>query len=263
LRHRRSLTLALPALLALALALAGCNKAEPVASMAKPAAVRAKKAAPAAPRERGEYSDMPTGNQAYTTTTSEAFAAEAQRGGPRGEARIFENPQEQSELARGASPKFMNAQFRYYLVNVTLVPPTGECKQPLLAVSLAVENLHGTPTTSVYGVFTFAQVVGGDGSSLSEVVAVPYHADILGPFSNKQGGYVYATAYLEQTDARADADRWAQIAAINPQRLKVWFKPEAFYYADGKEFTEIGGKVPARRDVKTCGGSEGARSLLK
>ena len=257
-RHRRTLLLAL-----LVLTFAGCKKAEPVAPKAKPVVAQARKAAPAAPREHAEYTDMPTGTPGYTTTTSQAFAAEAQRGGPRGEARIFENPQEQSELARGASPKFMNGQFRYYLVAVTLVQPQGECKQPLLAVSLAVENLHSTPTTAIYGMFTFAQVVGGDGSSLSEVVAVPYHADILGPFSNKSGGYVYATAYLEPADARNDAERWAKIAAINPQRLKVWFKPEAFYYSDGKEFTEIGGKVPARRDVRTCAGTEGARSLLK
>ena len=44
------------------------------------------------------------------------------------------------------------------------------------------------------------------------------------------------TAYLEQTDAVCDPERWAQIAAINPQRLKVWFKPEVFYYPDGTQY---------------------------
>ena len=125
------------------------------------------------------------------------------RGGPRGEPRIFETPEEFNELSRGASPKYMNGQFRYYLASVAMVQPQGECKTPLLAVNVAVENLHGTPTAAIYGEFTFTQVVGGDGSSLTETVAVPFHANIIGPFSNKQGGFVYATAFLEQTDPRA------------------------------------------------------------
>jgi len=186
-----------------------------------------------------------------------------QRGGPRGEARIFETPEELNELSRGKSPKYMNAQFRYYLANVVMTKPQGECKTPLLAVNLAVENLHGMPTVAIYGEFTFTQVVGGDGSSMTETVATPFHANILGPFSNKQGGLVYATAYLEQTDAVRDPDRWAKIAAISPQRLKVWFKPEAFYYADGTQYAPRTGKVAAQREVLTCGGLEGARSLLK
>ena len=250
--------------MSLALPLAACKKAEPVAA-AKPApAARAKKEVPAAKRERGEYSDMPTaGSQTYSMTTEKAIAAEVQRGGPRGEARIFETPEELNELSRGKSPKYMNAQFRYYLANVVMTKPQGECKTPLLAVNLAVENLHGMPTVAIYGEFTFTQVVGGDGSSMTETVATPFHANILGPFSNKQGGLVYATAYLEQTDAVRDPDRWAKIAAISPQRLKVWFKPEAFYYADGTQYAPRTGKVAAQREVLTCGGLEGARSLLK
>ena len=89
----------------------------------------------------------------------------------------------------------MNGQFRYYLANVVMVQPQGECKTPLLAVNVAVENLHGMPTVAIYGEFTFTQVVGGDGSAMTETVATPFHANILGPFSNKQGGLVYATAY--------------------------------------------------------------------
>jgi hypothetical protein len=256
LRHRLLL------LVLLALPLAACKKAEPVVAAKAPPAAKARKAT-AAPRERGEYSDMPGGTQTYSTTTEKAIAAEAQRGGPRGEARIFENPEELNELSRGASPKFMNGQFRYYLASVAMMQPHGECKKPLLALNLAVENLHGTPTVAIYGEFTFTQIVGGDGSALTETVATPYHASILGPFSNKQGGLVYVTAYLEQSDASRDPERWAQIAAVNPQRLKVWFKPEAFYYADGTQYAQRTGKIAAQRDVLTCGGGDGARSILK
>ncbi|MDQ6639604.1 MAG: hypothetical protein M3Z15_08070 [Pseudomonadota bacterium] len=257
-RHRRLLTLAL-----LALFLPGCKKAEPVSAVQARPVVPTKMAMPAPPRERGEYTNMPGGTQTYTTTTAQAIAAEAQRGGPRGEPRVFENPEEQNELARGSSPKFMNGQFRYYLASVAMVQPQGECKQPLLAVNLAIENLHGTPTAAIYGEFTFTRVVGGDGSALTETVAVPYHADIPGPFSNKQGGVVYATAYLAQADPVRDSERWTQIAAINPQRLKVWFKPEAFYYADRTQYAQRTGKMAAQRDAMTCGGTEGSRAILK
>ena len=247
------------------LLVAGCKKAEPPKAQPKSQATSSSshKASPAAPRERREYTDMPSAMPTYSHTTDQAIAAEAMRGGPRGEPRIFETPEELNELSRGASPKYMNGQFRYYLASVAMVPPRGDCKKPLLAVSVAVENLHGTPTAAIYGEFTFTQVVGGDGSSMTETVAVPYHADIIGPFSNKQGGIVYATAYLEETDGVRDAERWAQIAAITPQRLKVWFRPEAFYYADNTQFGLRTGKMPAQRAVMTCGGSEGGKSLLK
>ncbi|HEX4233325.1 MAG TPA: hypothetical protein VH041_03400, partial [Caldimonas sp.] len=252
-------TLVLPLLL-----VAGCKKAElpPPATKAQ-AAPAARKAGPAAPKERREYTEMPTGSQTYTHTTDQAIAAEALRGGPRGEPRIFESPEEMAELTRGKSPKTMNAQFRYYLASVAMVPPTGECKTPLLAVNVAIENLHGTPTAAIYGEFTFTEAVGGDGSSLNETVAVPYFADIIGPFSNKQGGFVYATAYLEQKDGITDSERWAKIAAVNPQRLKVWFRPEAFYYADNTQFGLRTGKMTAQRAVMTCGGSDGGHPLLK
>jgi hypothetical protein len=254
------LTLVLPALL-----VAGCKKAEPPPppKKAQAAAVQPRKAGPAKPRERREYTEMPTGTQTYSHTTDQAIAAEALRGGPRGEPRIFESPEEIAELSRGRSPKTMNAQFRYYLASVAMVPPKGECTKPLLAVTVAVENLHGTPTAAIYGEFTFTQVVGGDGSSLTETVAVPYRADIIGPFSNKTGGFVYATAYLEQGDAVHDADRWAKIVAVNPARLKVWFRPEAFYYADNTQYGLRTGKMPAQRTVMTCGGSDGGKPLLK
>ena len=250
----------------LALPLAACKKAEPVVA-AKPATAdkpRRAAPAPAAPRERREYTDMPApGTQSYSMTTERAIAAEVQRGGRRGEPRVFETPEEMAELARGASPKYMNGQFRYYLANVVMMQPQGECKTPLLAVNLAVENLHGMPTVAIYGEFTFTQAVGGDGSSMTETVAKPFHAHILGPFSNKQGGLVYATAFLEQTDSVRDPERWAKIASINPQRLKVWFKPEAFYYTDGTQYAPRTGKIAAQRDVLTCGGLDGARSVIK
>jgi hypothetical protein len=157
----------------------------------------------------------------------------------------------------------MNAQFRYYLAGVAMVPPRGDCAKQLLAVNLAIENLHGEPTAAIYGEFTFTQAVGGDGSSLVETVAVPYHADIIGPFSNKQGGIVYVTAYLEQTDAARDSERWAAIASVNPERLRVWFRPEAFYYADNTQFGLRTGKIAAQRQVMTCGGSEGGKPVVK
>ena len=117
-------TLHLVLVVLLALPLAACKKAEPVVA-AKPAAsapARAKKAAPSPKRERGEYTDMPApSTQTYSFSTEKAIAAEAMRGGPRGEPRIFETPEELNELSRGASPKYMNGQFRYYLANVCLL----------------------------------------------------------------------------------------------------------------------------------------------
>ena len=243
---------------------AGCNKSEPPRpkTVAKSRAQPAAKPAPP-PREHREYTDMPTGAPSYAHTVDQAIAGEALRGGPRGEPRIFESPEEMAELSRGRSPKTMNAQFRYYLASVAMMPPKGDCTTPLLAVTVAIENLHGTPTAAIYGEFTFTQVVGGDGSALAETVAVPYYADIIGPFSNKQGGFVYATAYLEPKDGIRDRERWAQIAAVNPQRLKVWFRPEAFYYPDNTQFGLRTGKMPAQRVVMTCGGNEGGKALLK
>jgi len=262
LRHRRLLTLC-----ALALALAACKKGEPTAAPEPTPAPSVKKSAKTTgPRERGEYSALPDGTgpatQTYSTTTEQAIAGEALRGGPHGEARIFENEREQAELARGSSPKYMNGQFRYYLAGLSVVPPQGQCKKPLLAIRLAVENLHGSPTSAIYGRFTFGQAVGADNSSMSEVVGVPYHADIIGPFSNKQGGVVYVTAYAEQTDAYMDPKRWDQIATVSPSRLKVWFEPEAFYYPDGHQYAQRSGDGPAAREVMTCGGSEGAARAL-
>ena len=174
-----------------ALAFTACKKAEPPPPK-RPAKAQAHAAAtaPAAPRERREYTDMPTGTQSYSHTVEQAIAGEAVRGGPNGEARIFESPEEMAELIRGRSAKTMNAQFRYYLASVAMVPPKGDCKKPMLAVNVAVENLHGTPTAAIYGEFTFTQVVGGDGSALAETVAVPYRGDKIGPFSNNQGGFV-------------------------------------------------------------------------
>jgi len=261
LRHRPLLIL-----VALAIAVTACRKSEPAKPMPAPPVEARKNKVSGAPRERAEYSAMADGTgpatQTYSTTTDQAIAAEALRGGPRGEARIFEGAQEQAELARGASPKYMNGQFRYYLAGVSVVPPQGECKQPLLAIRLAVENVHGAPTAAIYGRFTFAQSVGGDGSSLSETVAVPYRADIIGPFSNKQGGVVYVTAYAEQVDGYMDPKRWEQIAAIGPARLKVWFTPEAFYYADGTQYAQHSGNGPATREPVTCGGTGGASRAI-
>ena len=248
-----------------ALAATACKKSEPPPAKstgAKPQA-QAQTKKSAATRERREYTEMPTGTQSYSHTVEQAIAGEALRGGPNGEPRIFESPEEMAELMRGRSPKTMNAQFRYYLVSVAMVPAKGDCRTPLLAVNVAVENLHGTPTAAIYGEFTFTQVVGGDGSALAETVAVPYRADIIGPFSNKQGGFVYATAYLEPIDGIRDGERWTQIAAVNPKRLKVWFRPEAFYYPDNTQFGLRTGKMPAQRAVMTCGGNDGGKPLLR
>ncbi len=129
-----------------------------------------------------------------------------------------------------------------------MVPPQGECKKPLLAVRLAVENLHGTPTASIYG--RVHLLPGGRRRGLvadAKTVAIPYHADIIGPFSNKEGGYRlrHRLARAGRCLARIPS-AGQQIAAVSPQRLKVWFAPEAFYYADGTQYTSASATVPAR-----------------
>ena len=243
----------------------GCSRKEPPPAPARPpsSAVHSRSAAPTgATRERREYTDMPAGPIAgrdTSTTTAHAIEAEALRGGPRGEARVFENAQEQAELARGSAPKYMNGQFRYYLAGVSFVPQDGPCRTPQLAVRLAVENLHGNPTAAIRGRITFARSVAVDGSSpMTETVAVPYGIDIVGPFSDKQGGIRYVTAHVDHVDGFLDPKRWAEIAAIGPTRLKVWFAPEVLYYPDGNQYSPSSGLVPAARDPVTCGGAEGA-----
>jgi hypothetical protein len=253
-------------LCAVALVAAGCSKKEPAPAAAKPAptVVHSRSAAPdGAVRERKEYTDMPTGPRAgadTSTTTVHAIAAEALRGGPHGEARIFENADEQAELARGAAPKYMNGQFRYYLAGVSFVQQDGPCRTPQLAVRLAVENLHGNPTAAIRGRITFSRSAGVDGgaSQLTETVAVPYGVDIVGPFSDTRGGIRYVTAHVDHVDAFLDPKRWAEIAAVSPTRLKVWFTPEVFYYLDGNQYSPRSGHSPAARDAVTCGGGEGA-----
>ena len=250
--------------------LAACRKPEPAAKSSAAAPQKpddSRSRGKPASRERREYTDMPANGApggVYTATSNEqAIKAEAMRGGPRGEARIFENAQEQAELARGAASKYMNGQFRYYLVGVSLTRPgEGGCSQPGLAIRLAVENLHGVATAAIHGTFTFGQTIGVDGAAMAETVAVPYRADIVGPFSDKRGGIVYVTAYAEHTDPSRDPTRWSQIAAVDPARLKVWFRPEVFYYPDGTQYAQRSGAGPAAREVMTCGGGEGASRAL-
>ena len=255
----------------LALPLAACRKAEPTVAGSTAATQKPDDARPRGKptaRERREYMDMPANGAAagvYTATSNEqALKAEAMRGGPRGEARIFENAQEQAELARGAAPKYMNGQFRYYLVGVSLSRAgEGGCSEPGLAIRLAVENLHGTATSAIHGTFTFGQTVGIDGAPMADTVAVPYRADIVGPFSDKRGGIVYVTAYAQHTDPSRDPVRWDQIAAISPARLKVWFKPEVFYYPDGTQYEHRAGAGPAARPVMSCGGEGASRTAAR
>ena len=253
----------MPAVAALVVAAAtGCSKKEPPAPVAPaPTSVKSR-AAPAAPAERREYSDMPAGPVAgndATTTAAHAIQAEALRGGPRGEPRVFENAQEQAELARGSAPKYMNGQFRYYLAGVSFVQQDGPCRSPQLAVRLAVENLHGNPTAAIRGRITFARSGGVDGGAqMSETVAVPYGVDIVGPFSDQRGGIRYVTAHVDHVDGFLDPKRWAEIAAIGPTRLKVWFTPEVIYYPDGNQYSTQTGLAPAARDPVTCGGAEGS-----
>lgn len=260
-------TLRLHSLLALALILplTACEKGKPAVT---PAMSASKVPAPAqtpkqhsAPVEEREYTHMPTGPTAFansSTPVDKAIEAEALRGGPSGEPRLFENPQEQAELARGASPKYMNGQFRYYLVGAAMAEPaqTG-CHKPLLAIRLAVENLHGLPTSAIYGRFSFT----GDaasGGGLQRRIAPPIQADIIGPFSDQRGGVVYVTAYAEQADRVNDEQRWRHIAEASTSKLGVWFTPEVFYYPDGTQYTPRSGAAPAARTVMTCGGTEGA-----
>jgi hypothetical protein len=251
--------------IALILPLTACDKAKPAV---KPAASASKgHAATAAPKrqpttvEDREYSHMPTGQTTFADSVpllDKAFEAEALRGGPNGEPRIFDNPQEKAELSRGSSPKYMNGQFRYYLVGVALAEPaqTG-CRKPLLAIRLAVENLHGQATSAIYGRFSFTGDVGSGGVPQRRIAA-PVQADIVGPFSEQRGGVVYVTAYAEQADRVNDERRWRQIADASPSQLGVWFTPEVFYYPDGTQYAARSGNGPAARTVMTCGGTEGA-----
>jgi len=157
----------------------------------------------------------------------------------------------------------MNGQFRYYLAGVSFVPSPGDgCPGPLLALRLAVENLHGNPTAAIRGRFTFAQSVGGERSTLTETIGIPYPADIVGPFSDRRGGVVYVTAYADRTDAFLDPKRWAQIAEIGPSRLKIFFRPDAFYYPDGTQYVSGVGRGPAAREPMTCGGGAGAARAI-
>jgi hypothetical protein len=250
-------------LCAVALLAVACSKKEPEPTAPPAAVVHSRSATPAAAsRERREYSDMPTARPdsgAGATATARVIEAEALRGGPHGEARIFENAQEQAELARGNAPKYMNGQFRYYLASVSFLQQDGACRSPVLAVRLAVENLHGNATTAIRGRLTFSRSASVDGSSqLTETVAVPYGVDIVGPFADRQGGITYVTAYVDHVDAFLDPKRWDEIAAVSPARLKVWFAPEVFYYPDGNQYSPRSGHGPAARDAMTCGGGEGA-----
>ena len=177
----------------------------------------------AGPRERGEYSALPDGGGRRRRPTRPApsrrspprrcaAARTARRASSRTRAEL-------DELSRGASPKYMNGQFRYYLAGVSVVQPQGECKRPLLGDQRwRSRTCTAARRSAIYGEFTFSRSVGGDGSSLTETVGVPYHADIIGPFSNKQGGLVYATAYAAADRRRArprplGADRRGQPAA--------------------------------------------------
>ncbi|MDQ2928360.1 MAG: hypothetical protein ABI330_10120 [Caldimonas sp.] len=251
--------------LALALLLVACNKAEPpVADAAQarhPEQKRAQKKVP--PRERMEYAGAVDGENLHvdTATTSAAQTVEGEvlRGGPHGELRIFESAQERAALARGASPKYMNGQFRYYLAGISMTPgQDGGCQQPLLTMRLAVENLHGKAAAAIYGTFSFSESRSVDGSSQAmETIGDTYHADIIGPFSDKNGAIVYVNAQLQPTNPSMDAERWSRIVNADQARLRVWFKPEAFYYADGTQYASGSGNGPARREVMTCGGTEG------
>lgn len=256
----------LAAVLAAAAGLSACGKKAtapaPAATVADAASATTKPGPmrpPVDDRYRGEYTDMPAGGSglpAGSVGAVDAIQMEATRGGPRGEPRVYEDAQEQAHLARGGTPKFMNAQFRYYLADLRLVPAAESgCARPLLALKLAVENLHGTPTNAIHGRFTFAQTSGleGDGHKLTDVVA-SYGADIVGPFSNRQGGITYATAYLDAGSPNVDAIKWDQVAAIPPGRRKVWFSPEAFFYPNGEQYTKQVGQGPASRTPSGCGG---------
>lgn len=259
-----------PCGLLLALVLAACDKSPPAgvpAADAKPKAAVATKKAPA--RERREYSALPEGERAAATVAAaptdlaRIVEAEARRGGPRGEPRVYENAQEQADLMRGAAPKYMNGQFRYYLASVSIAQPQESgCKTPLLAIRLAVENLHGAATSAIHGTFTFARSTGDD-SAKSDPVASPLGADVIGPFSDRRGGTVYVTAYAERTGAAAEQAQWAEVAAINPALVKVWFKPDTFYYPDGTQYEARAGEGRASREALPCGGPEPATLARK
>jgi hypothetical protein len=104
---------------------AGCGKPAPPPVVAEPVVVaRAKSKAPA---ERKEYSGAPEGvvpsnATQVATQQSEIIKAEALRGGPHGEPRLFETDEESAALALGKAPRYMNAQFRYYFGGASVAP---------------------------------------------------------------------------------------------------------------------------------------------
>lgn len=184
-------------------------------------------------------------------TVARLIEAEAKRGGPRDEPRIFESPQEWVSLAGGVRPKFMNAQFRYYLADVSLIQPAESgCTRPLLAVKLAIENQHQQVARSIYGAFTFSEVL-ADGALPGQIISVPYHADILGPF--EVGGTTYVTALMRSSGSGDDETQWQRIASLSAARRRVWFAPEAFYYPDGEQYTQQTGRGPTTREPSRCG----------
>ena len=249
----------------LSLVLSACDKSPPAAASAPGSEATA--VAPARkmpPRERREYSPLPEGERAAVpaaaapTDLARIVEAEARRGGPHGEPRVYENAQEQADLLRGAAPKYMNGQFRYYVASVAVAQPqeTG-CKTPLLAIRLAVENLHGAATSAIHGTFSFARSAGDD-SARSDPVGPPFGADVIGPFSDRRGGTIYVTAYAERTGAAAETAQWAEVAAINPALLRVRFKPDTFYYPDGTQYEARAGEGRAAREALPCGGPDPA-----
>jgi hypothetical protein len=250
---------------AVALLLGACNKPDtPVADAAShPTSKSRAQGKKTAPRDRIEYGGAVEGENLHvdTATTSAAQTVEGEvlRGGPHGEPRIFESAQERAALARGAAPKYMNGQFRYYLAGLSLTPgQDGGCQRPLLTLRLAVENLHGKAAAAIYGSFSFSESRSAEGNAQAmDTIGESYHADIIGPFSDQSGAIVYVTAQLQPTNPSRDAERWSHIVAADQARLRIWFKPEAFYYADGSQYASGSGNSPAMREVMTCGGTEG------
>jgi hypothetical protein len=218
--------------------------------------------------ERREYSGPPSAvsGTGSALNTPEAIAADARRDGPNGEPRIFENPQERSELVRGAPPKDLNGRFRYYFDGVSMTrPEDGSCKQPLLALLLVVQNLQAERVTAIRGKFTISKsAAAGDAATAAgaDPGGISFRADIIGPFSNKHGGYVYAKAYAVPAEVFGDASGLERFLAGGTTKLKVWFAPEVLYFADDTQYTSTWGKAAAEREIQSCAGTEGAHKLF-
>lgn len=226
-------------------------------------AAQARLAAADARRQRAQQMELAQ-RKADSMAAEMAQARERQinRPGPKGESRIFASGRERDLLLKGEAPDYMHGQFRFYLVDLALVQPAESgCKRPLVAVKLAVENLHGEQVLGIRGSFSFNRALKKVKPQDPEMarVGIDYFATLVGPFIDvRSGGHVsYVTAYLDQSESFVDANYLNQILSVPPLERIIFFKPNKFFYPNGDSYTQEVGRGPDRggnNGLFTCGG---------